>query len=58
MTEPESSTAESEHRFHDYTTNRIPWYVRMIWIVFWAIAIYYAVVHLFPNLQVELVNPP
>ncbi len=58
MTKPDPSTAEAEGEFHDYRTNQIPWYVRAIWILFWSIAIYYAVAYLFPNLQVELVNPP
>ncbi|MGE0609391.1 MAG: hypothetical protein AB7O62_20030 [Pirellulales bacterium] len=58
MADTEPNSAEAEGQFHDYRTNQIPWYVRVIWILFWCIAIYYAVVHLFPNLQTELVNPP
>lgn len=58
MPESDLSTTEAEGRFHDYRTNQIPWYVRLIWILFWCIAIYYAVAQIFPNLQVELHNPP
>ncbi len=48
------NTAEAEHRFHNYVGNRIPWYVRLIWVGFWIFAVYYAVTYLFPNLQYEL----
>ena len=44
----------TEGRYHDYTGNRIPWYVRLIWLGFWCFAIYYVVAYLFPALQVEL----
>ena len=52
------ASAEEEHRFHTYTGNRIPWYVRFIWILFWIFAIYYVISYLFPDLQTEIVNPP
>ena len=58
MSKPESASAETEHRYHHYTGNRIPWYVRFIWLLFWCFAIYYTVVYLFPAIQRELVNPP
>ena len=54
--DPNSPVAES--RFHTYVGNRIPWYVRMLWLFFWAIAIYYVIVNLFPDLQREILNPP
>ncbi len=54
----EETTAEQEHRYHHYTGNAIPWYVRLIWILFWVFAIYYAVRYLLPTMQVELVTPP
>ena len=50
--------AEVEHRFHNYTTNRIPWYVRMVWIGFWCFVVYYTIRYLFPDLQHELITPP
>lgn len=59
--EPEpvaETTPEDEHRFHSYVGNRIPWYVRLIWIGFWVFAIYYVITYLFPDLQTEIVNPP
>ena len=31
----EKTTAEEEGTFHAYTGNAIPWYVRLLWILFW-----------------------
>ena len=58
---PESTdraTAIEEHRYHSYSGNRIPWYVRLIWIGFWIFAVYYVIAYLFPDLQSEIVSPP
>lgn len=55
---PESGTAEAERQFHHYTGNRIPWYVRLLWLGFWILAIAYVVQYLFPALQMELTSPP
>jgi hypothetical protein len=60
-TEPapvDDSAAEVEHQFHHYTGNRIPWYVRLVWVLFWIFAVYYALTYLFPALRVELPTPP
>lgn len=57
-TTPDPTTAGAEHRFHHYSGNRIPWYVRLIWVLFWAFAVYYTVQYLFPALAVELTSPP
>jgi hypothetical protein len=53
-----NTTAEVEHRWHSYVGSRIPWYVRLMWLMFWVFAIYYTISHLFPALQVEIVTPP
>lgn len=50
--------AEAESRWHSYVSNRIPWYVRLIWVFFWVFAVYYTIAYLFPALQVEIVTPP
>lgn len=55
---PDPRTAEAEHQFHNYTSNRIPWYVRLIWLAFWTFVVIYTVRYLFPALQIELVSPP
>lgn len=50
-------TAASEHRYHSYTGTTIPWYVRIMWMLFWVFAIYYTIAYLFPELQDKLLNP-
>lgn len=52
------SSAEAEHRYHHYTGNEIPWYVRLIWLLFWGFTIYYTIQYLFPAVQTEMVSPP
>ena len=54
----DENSAEAEHRFHDYTTNRIPWYVRLMWVMFWIAAVYYTLQYLFPAMRIELISPP
>lgn len=55
--EPHGTSAPSEHQFHRYVGNRIPWYVRVMWLGFWTFAIYYVVQYLFPALRLELLTP-
>jgi len=52
------ASPEVEGRYHTYVGNRIPWYVRLIWICFWVFAVYYTIAYLFPNLQTEILSPP
>ncbi len=54
----DDASAEVEHQFHHYTGNRIPWYVRLLWILFWVFAVYYTLTYLFPALRIELTPPP
>lgn len=54
MSKVEQPTAGEEGKFHHYSSNVIPWYVRLIWIGFWCFAIYYMVHYMFPMLQREL----
>lgn len=55
---PQDTDAKQENRWHNYVGNRIPWYVRLIWLLFWVYAIYYTITYLFPALQIEIVSPP
>jgi hypothetical protein len=55
---PQNTSAEVEHQHHNYIGNRIPWYVRGMWIGFWIFAIIYTIRFLFPALQVELFQRP
>lgn len=54
----EPGTPEQELRHHTYVSHVIPWYVRLIWLIFWAFAIAYTMMHLLPALQTELLAPP
>jgi hypothetical protein len=55
---PENTTPEEENKNHTYTTNRIPWYVHVIWVTFWVLAITYVLVYQFPVVRKEFLNPP
>ncbi len=44
-----------EQQYHNYTSNDIPWYVRLMWLGFWVLAIVYTIRYLFPALQSELI---
>ena len=61
MSEMQSARHDNEtHReqqFHNYTSNSIPWYVRLIWLGFWVFAIVYTIRFLFPAIQTELFQP-
>jgi hypothetical protein len=54
----EHQTAEQEHQHHTYTSNDIPWYVRLIWLLFWIFVIYYGVTYFVPAMDAELLTPP
>ena len=54
----EHRSAEEEHRHHTYTSNDIPWYVRLIWILFWIFVIYYGITYFLPAIDSELLSPP
>jgi hypothetical protein len=56
--ELEQGTVEAESRYHHYTGNDIPWYVRAMWLGFWILAVAYTIQWLFPALQVELFQKP
>jgi hypothetical protein len=43
-----------EHQYHQYRGNRIPWYVRLMWIGFWCFAVYYIIQYLLPALPIEV----
>lgn len=58
MPTPENPPAEVENKNHRYTTNTIPWFVHVLWLLFWILAVSYVLVYLFPALRVEIVSPP
>lgn len=56
--EHEQSTASAEGRFHSYVGSKIPWFVHLLWLLFWCFAAWYVVSLLLPALRVELLSPP
>jgi hypothetical protein len=56
MDEPDETPVKVENSYHRYVANRIPWFVRMMWIGYWCFAIYYTLRYLFPDLQLELLH--
>jgi hypothetical protein len=57
MIQPPDESPAAEGKHHRYTTNAIPWLVRVLWIGFWAFAIYYALTYLFPDIQHQFAPP-
>ncbi|MCC7291679.1 MAG: hypothetical protein IT449_06430 [Phycisphaerales bacterium] len=39
----DQASAADDRRYHSYTTHRIPWYVRLMWVVFWVALVWYLV---------------
>jgi hypothetical protein len=54
----ESGTAEAEGKYLNYVGHEIPWFVRLVWIVFWSASAWYVIRWLLPALQGELLSPP
>jgi hypothetical protein len=51
-------TVEEEQKYQSYVGNDIPWYVRLIWVLFWIMTIWYVVYNMLPAIPVELSSPP
>ncbi|TXT37640.1 MAG: hypothetical protein FD138_605 [Planctomycetota bacterium] len=58
MTQPENQSPEVESRFHHYISNKIPWYVHLMWVLFWIFVVSYVLTNFLPALKIELVTPP
>jgi hypothetical protein len=58
MTEPSSDTPEHDLHYHTYVSNVIPWYVRLMWVLFWIFAAAYVIRNFLPAIQTELLTPP
>jgi hypothetical protein len=56
MPEVDKTSIETDTQYHHYTGNRIPWYVRVIWLGFWIFAIAYTIRYLFPAIRTELIQ--
>lgn len=59
MTPPPDPTAPvRDSQYHTYSSHVIPWYVRLMWLLFWIFAISYVVKNFLPAIQTELLSPP
>jgi hypothetical protein len=58
MSEVDRSAVQEDQKYHHYSSNVIPWYVRFIWLLFWAFIIYYSIRYFMPMIQREMVSPP
>lgn len=58
MSTNDRANAELEGQHHTYEGHVIPWFVRLMWFIFWTFAIAYVVKFLLPSLQTELLTPP
>ncbi len=54
----ENGTAREESRYHNYVGSKIPWYLHLMWVIFWCFAAWYVIGLLLPALRVELTTPP
>lgn len=54
MVEVKPNPIQADDKYHHYTGNRIPWFVRLMWLGFWVFAISYTILYLFPALQRDL----
>ena len=58
MNDHPPTAGDAEARHLTYTSNVIPWFIRLMWVVFWIFAIGYAISFFLPAIQRELVTPP
>jgi hypothetical protein len=54
----DGASAEVEGRFLNYVGHQIPWYVRLMWLLFWCLSAWYVIRFLLPALDSELLSPP
>ncbi len=58
MPAPEQTTPVQEGTYHSYVGHAIPWFLRLLWIIFWCYAAWYVVTGVLPALDAELLTPP
>jgi hypothetical protein len=58
MPAPEPQGPDLEKQQLSYQGHELPWFVHLMWVSFWAFAIYYVLRYLLPALQTEWLNPP
>lgn len=51
MTDTHLTTPEEERQHHTYTTHRINWFVRAMWICYWIGLVYYIITFAIPSIK-------
>jgi hypothetical protein len=54
----EPELPEHDRQFLTYRSNRVPWFIHILWFSFWVLAIWYVLRYQFPALPIEIRNPP
>ena len=54
----ENPSPEEEGKYLNYVGHQIPWYVRLLWLIFWIASAWYVIRLLLPALDAELLSPP
>jgi hypothetical protein len=54
----ETTPAREEGQILRYVGSKIPWFVHLLWVVFWCFAAWYVIGFLLPALRSELSSPP
>jgi hypothetical protein len=49
VTDQTGPGVDPERQYHNYTTHRIPWFVRIIWIAFWIGLVWYLITYAVPS---------
>jgi hypothetical protein len=52
-TTPADTTPEQENRYHTYVGSQIPWFLHLMWILFWGYVITYFLVWLIPAILTD-----
>jgi hypothetical protein len=58
MAEPENTPPEQENKNLRYVGHTIPWFVRLLWLGFWILAVAYLLVYFVPAIRQEILTPP
>lgn len=52
------NTAAEEHKNHRYIGTRIPWFVHLLWVSYWAFAIWYVITFQLDTMKTDFLKKP
>jgi hypothetical protein len=47
-----------EEQYHYHHGNQFPWFVHVLWVCFWILAIWYIITYQLPLAKQEFLSPP